>query len=430
MGTARRPHCNCMRDSGGMMKRQRQRVPTMQLPNLDTDMSHEWHVAQQAVEDHLADSDLAEAFRPCRTIEIYTDGSAPIANPGGPIGFAVVAAGYRELIEPSQQDRPEPCARTELGDFIAGRASEPQTSNNRAEIAGVLAAFELIRKLGESQVTPEHVYVWSDSNYTVNCGNGMWRRKKNTDLWAAYDLVLDAAEQVTHATIELGWVKGHASNQHNSAADELATRAAFNFDEVAYKRFRAAQTATGREMPGSTALAQHGVKLETKVVAPLAIQSTPNDNPARVESTSANHWQADTDYAILLLTHFDGGNQTTVRSGPATGLYRLNTSKGRSYQTKVRHSGERIPDEGEYLTLLSALADLTERIKAAGRDPRRFTLTVFSGREIVTKQLTGAYQVKSQLLKTLYEQARGLLNQFERVEVILRPAALLKKELE
>ncbi|MEA2576111.1 MAG: hypothetical protein QOH93_3409, partial [Chloroflexia bacterium] len=335
-GTPRRPYCNCMRDNDGETKRRRRRVPTMQLPNLDTDAPDEWQVAQQAVEDHLADSDVVAAFQLCRTVEVYTDGSAPIANPGGPIGFAVVAVGYREPIDTAQLDRPKPCARIDLGDFIAARALEPQTSNNRAEVAGVLAAFELIRKLGENQITLEHVYVWGDSNYTVNCGNGTWRRKKNTDLWAIYDIVLDGAKQATGAAIELSWIKGHASNQYNSAADELATRAAFNFDEAAYKRFRAAQAASGREMPGTKTLAQYGVRIETKEVTPPVTQSN-EDNPTQVETTGPSEWQTDTDYVILLLTHFDGGNQATMRSGASTGIYRLTTSKGRSYQTKVNH---------------------------------------------------------------------------------------------
>jgi hypothetical protein len=114
---------------------------------------------------------------------------------------------------------------------------------------------------------------------------------------------------------------------------------------------------------------------------------------------------------------------------PCTGTYRLTTSKGHSHQAKTRHSGERLPDEGEYLTLLSALDDLTRRIKAAGRDPGSFTVTVYSGRELMTKQLTGAYQVKSQALKPLYDRATKAMSRFARVEVVLKPSALLKNEL-
>ena len=119
----------------------------MQLPNLQTDLAPEWLTAKQAVEDHLYEGNVIEAFKPCRSIEIYTDGSAPIANPGGPLGFAVVAVGYSETIDVSRQDRPQPCARLDLGDFVAARKSEPKTSNNRAEIAAVLAAFQLLNNL-------------------------------------------------------------------------------------------------------------------------------------------------------------------------------------------------------------------------------------------------------------------------------------------
>jgi ribonuclease HI len=311
---------------------------------------------------------------------------------------------------------------------VAARTSEPKTSNNRAEIAAVLAAFELLNKLGRNGTSPQRVYVWSDSSYTVNCGNGKWQRKKNTDLWATYDAALAAANRATGARIELRWVKGHASNEYNGAADELATLAAFDFDELAHKRFRAAQIATGKEMPGAATLAQHGVTLQTRVIDAPAAQPAPDGGPTRTDAAGSYEWHPDTDYALLLLTQMDGGG-TNAGSGPCTGTYRLTTNKGHSHQTKVKHRGSRIPDEGEYLTLLSALDDLTKRIKAAGRDPGKFTLTIFSGRELMAKQLTGAYQVKSPLLKPLYERARSLLRQFSRVDIILRPSTMLKNEL-
>ncbi|HEX8600410.1 MAG TPA: RNase H family protein [Chloroflexia bacterium] len=399
------------------------------LPNMDTGEAPEWLVAKQAVEDQLVHEDKVEAFRVCRTIEVYTDGSAPIANPGGPLGFAVVAVAYRDPINSDGQERPEPCAQIELGGFVAARRAEPRTSNNRAEIAGVLAAFQLIHKLGENKAQPQHIYIWSDSKYTVFCGNGVWQRKKNTDLWAAYDRALASAKKSTGATIELGWVKGHASNQYNEVADELATLAAFNFDEVAHKRFRAAQAATGREMPGDKTLAQFGVKLDAKVSEAAAEETTTDNDSEQTESKYPYEWQSDSDYVVLLLTQLDGGEQSRMGYAPCTGTYRLTTSKGHSHQTKTRHTGERLPDEGEYLTLLSALDDLTRRIKAAGRDPGTFTVTVFSGRELMTKQLSGAYQVKSQALKPLYERAKKALGQFRRVEIILKPSAMLKNEL-
>lgn len=399
------------------------------LPNIDTSEAPEWHVAKQAVEDQLTYVDKVEAFRPCRAIEVYTDGSAPIANPGGPIGFAVVAVGYGDQIDRDRRNRPEPCAQIELGGFIAARRAEPKTSNNRAEIAGVLAALQLIHKLGESQAQPQQIYIWTDSKYAVFCGNGVWQRKKNTDLWAAYDGVLALAKKSTAAAIEVGWVKGHANNQYNVVADELATLAAFNFDEVAHQRFRAAQVATGREMPGNKTLAQYGIEIDTKVSQAAAAQPNADANSEPTESTYLDEWQSDSDYVVLLLTQLHGGEQSRMGYAPCTGTYRLTTNKGHSHQAKTRHTGERLPDEGEYLTLLSALDDLTRRIKSAGRDPGKYTVTVFSGRELMTKQLNGAYQVKSQALKPLYERARKALGQFERVEIILKPSAMLKDEL-
>lgn len=401
----------------------------MQLPDLQADASTEWLVAQQAVENLLDNGEVAEAFTLCHAIEIYTDGSAPITNPGGPLGFAAVAVGYGEPIDMTGQDRPEPCARLEVGGFVAARTSEPKTSNNRAEISAVLAAFDLVRKLGEQGTTPRHVYVWSDSSYTVNCGTGKWQRKKNTDLWAAYDAALRAAKQATGATIELGWVKGHASNQYNGAADELATLAAFNFDEVAHRRFRAAQIASGREMPGEKLMAEHGVTLETNASDIPAAQSAHDGNYDKAEAKGGYEWLPGTDYAVMLLTRMESGGQPSASTGPCTGTYRLTTSKGHIHQTKVKHRGNHLPDEGEYLTLLSALDDLAGRIKAAGRDPGKFTLTIFSGRELMAKQLTGAYQVKSPVLKPLYERARGLLRQFSRAEIVMKPSAMLKEEL-
>jgi hypothetical protein len=34
------------------------------------------------------------------------------------------------------------------------------------------------------------VAIWCDNDDTVQCGNGVWKRRKNMDLWAVYDEVL------------------------------------------------------------------------------------------------------------------------------------------------------------------------------------------------------------------------------------------------
>lgn len=412
-GNALNPHCNCVRDYySRSYKKEKMRVPTMQLPNMGAEDPPEWKIAQDAV---AASKGVAwEGFKNCRAVEIYTDGSAPISNPGGPAGFAVVAVGYQSAINTAKPDRPEPCAHIELGGYIPARKKEPATSNNRAEIAGILAALELVRRLGEDGTQLEQVYVWSDSDYAVKCGNGTWQRKKNTDLWAAFDRVRDGAGHATGGKISLSWIKGHADSLYNNVADELATKAAFNFDEAAHMRFRAAQVASGREMPGASALAKQGVVVEPEEASTEEASGASSDAP---KEDVAYEWAVKTDYVLMISTKMDGAAQGAGGAGPFTGTYKLIARDGRVHQAHIKHNGSFLPDEGEYMTLIAALTDLIARIRSARRDPSPYSLTVFSGRELMTKQLTGAYSVKSPVLRPLYMQARDLLGNFDRAEV-------------
>src|SRR5207244_1321566 len=82
--------------------------------------------------------------------EAYTDGSAPVRNPGGPAGFSAILVGYTDLIGPGKPLPINPSARLDLGGYVLARAAEPLPSNNRAEIAGVLAALVAVRTLGQT----------------------------------------------------------------------------------------------------------------------------------------------------------------------------------------------------------------------------------------------------------------------------------------
>ena len=100
---------------------------------------------------------------------------------------------------------------------------EAQTTNNRMELTGAIAALEALKE-------PCIVELWSDSKYVIDGLAKGWAKgwrargwiksdKKpalNPDLWGR---LLDLCEK---HTVRLHWVKGHAENQFNNRCDQLA----------------------------------------------------------------------------------------------------------------------------------------------------------------------------------------------------------------
>ena len=276
-------------------------------------------------------------------------------------------------------------------------------------MAGIMAAQEALRHLSTTGWAGRQVTIWSDSKYGVMCATGVWKRKKNTDLWPIYDRL---AAQVGHAVpggVALEWVKGHAGNLYNEAADQLATVAAFNFNAEKYSRYREAQAATGREMPGADALALSDAVVKTPVQAKTAA--------AVVSPAQSAGWLNGADYALILHTRMEA-KQQSAGTGVGTGTYRIWAKDGRSRQAEVQHSGQMLHDEAEYHTLIAALSGIAERITSRGRNTHDYTLTIYSGRELVVKQLKGEYKVKAAALQAPYTDARALLRSFRRVELI------------
>ena len=139
--------------------------------------------------------------------DVYTDGACK-GNPG-PGGWGwVVPDG-------------------DAGGSGSGSGGAEQTTNQRMELEAVLRAVESL---------PGHLRIHSDSTYVVNCFNDRWyegwlkrgwknSQKKpvaNKDLWEPLiNLYLERSDE-----LEFIWVKGHAGNRWNEAADQLAVAAA------------------------------------------------------------------------------------------------------------------------------------------------------------------------------------------------------------
>jgi ribonuclease HI len=134
-------------------------------------------------------------------MRIYTDGACS-GNPG-PGGWGWIA-----------------------DDGRSGSGGEPQTTNQRMELAAVLDALGTVSG---------PIEIYSDSTYVVNCFKDRWYegwRKRgwrnankkpvaNRDLWEPLiDLYLERSDEV-----QFFWVKGHSGDPMNDEADRLAVAA-------------------------------------------------------------------------------------------------------------------------------------------------------------------------------------------------------------
>lgn len=132
---------------------------------------------------------------------VYTDGSYK---------SSIDAGGYGTIIKDGE---------TLVAKLYQGYTN---TTNNRMEIFGVLAALQYFKN-------PARLKIYSDSTYVVaSLMNGYVQKwfdekdtaKKNLDLWK------EVLELFKYHNVTLIWVKGHSSNDGNERADLLAQHAA------------------------------------------------------------------------------------------------------------------------------------------------------------------------------------------------------------
>lgn len=137
-------------------------------------------------------------------VTIYSDGSCS-PNPG-PGGWGVVIL-------------PEKGKQREL----SGKVIE--TTNNRMELQASLEALRALPRASEVQLYTDSKYVRNGiSKWIVNWQKNNWltaekEAVKNRDLWELLN------QEIQRHEVQWHWIKGHANNQHNERADELAVSA-------------------------------------------------------------------------------------------------------------------------------------------------------------------------------------------------------------
>jgi len=136
-----------------------------------------------------------------KMVTLYTDGACS-GNPGPGGWGAILKFG-------------------EIEKELSGR--ERDTTNNRMELAAVIAGLEALNQ-------PCTIDMYSDSKYVVDAlAKGWaksWQKRKwvksdkkpalNTDLWERLLALCDIHKVTPH------WVRGHSDNEYNNRCDQLA----------------------------------------------------------------------------------------------------------------------------------------------------------------------------------------------------------------
>jgi ribonuclease HI len=105
------------------------------------------------------------------------------------------------------------------------KGGDPHTTNNRMELSAAIAALEALRHPCAVKVYTDSVYVQQGITRWLSGWRARgWRTAdkkpvKNQDLWQRLDAAASRHE------VEWHWVKGHAGNAGNEAADRLANEA-------------------------------------------------------------------------------------------------------------------------------------------------------------------------------------------------------------
>jgi phosphoribosylglycinamide formyltransferase-1 len=106
---------------------------------------------------------------------------------------------------------------------------------------------------------------------------------------------------------------------------------------------------------------------------------------------------------MKVIVHIDGGSRGNP--GPAAAAFVMDDAAGNRLAARAFVLGETTNNVAEYTALLRAL----QAANALGATD----VNVFSDSELLVRQLTGLYKVRSDSIRPLYEQVNGLRMQFD-----------------
>ncbi|WP_435748810.1 ribonuclease H family protein [Microbacterium sp. PMB16] len=152
----------------------------------------------------------------------------------------------------------------------------PHGTNNQGELQAVL---ELLKATAGSD---EKLHIWCDSRYVIDSVTKWmpgWKRKgwRKSDGGPVLnrDLLEGIDEAMRGRDVQFSWVKGHAGDDLNEAADERANAAA-----TAYKNKQEPQRG-----PGFAGATDAGAAVAASVPIAASAASAPNEAPAATVST-------------------------------------------------------------------------------------------------------------------------------------------------
>ncbi|OGO49773.1 MAG: hypothetical protein A2Z30_05760 [Chloroflexi bacterium RBG_16_64_43] len=144
---------------------------------------------------------------PPPVVEIYTDGSAsPNPGPGGWAAVVLEAGRRRDL-----------------------SGGEAHTTNNRMELRAALEALQALPRSKPIRLHTDSQYLrLGITEYLANWMRAGWKTRArqpvaNRDLWQ------ELAEALEGRKVTWEWVRGHAGDPLNEAADQLAQKAAVRY---------------------------------------------------------------------------------------------------------------------------------------------------------------------------------------------------------